>query len=193
MPSNSTDNRLLSEAASDFISRRSSSTPDQEQPAPRLVNSFNRAHDPYSVGITNFMLKMPTPNNCPNISETCCINNNEWKNDPSISVSGPVNRYHHDICSCLGYAIPADWPPRLDCLLEAAQLPCFDMLAHSWNPADCSENISLRPEDPFTFYRQPAAQCSDGIRGKMGYSRGIHLWRILWNPIERGTHAVIGE
>ena len=36
------------------------------------------------------------------------------------------------------------------------------------------------------------AQSTDCIRGRQGYSSGIHIWQISWPLKQRGTHAVIG-
>jgi len=33
---------------------------------------------------------------------------------------------------------------------------------------------------------------TDVVRGKQGYSRGIHIWEIRWRKEHRGSHAVIG-
>ena len=43
-----------------------------------------------------------------------------------------------------------------------------------------------------TFYRHPVAQSTDCIRGKVGYTKGLHLWEIYWSTRQRGTHAVVG-
>ncbi|KAF7997716.1 hypothetical protein HCN44_009114 [Aphidius gifuensis] len=60
---------------------------------------------------------------------------------------------------------------------------------HTWNPKDCSENCSI--EDDFTFVRNPVAQTTDACRGKIGFTRGKHIWEINWTgPL--GTVAVIG-
>lgn len=33
---------------------------------------------------------------------------------------------------------------------------------------------------------------TDCIRGKVGYSKGLHVWEIHWSTRQRGTHAVVG-
>ncbi|XP_064084828.1 protein gustavus-like [Macrobrachium nipponense] len=43
-----------------------------------------------------------------------------------------------------------------------------------------------------TFHRQPVAQSTDGIRGKVSYTKGLHLWEIHWSTRQRGTHAIVG-
>ncbi|CAG0925479.1 unnamed protein product, partial [Notodromas monacha] len=47
-------------------------------------------------------------------------------------------------------------------------------------------------DDEFTFHRHPVAQSTDCIRGKKGYSKGLHVWQIKWLTRQRGTHAVVG-
>ncbi|CDW54408.1 SPRY and SOCS box domain containing protein [Trichuris trichiura] len=70
--------------------------------------------------------------------------------------------------------------------------PFFSQEANAWNPNDCSVNIFVKEDDCLTFHRHPVAQSTDGIRGKMGYSRGFHVWDVCWPTRQRGTHAVIG-
>lgn len=36
------------------------------------------------------------------------------------------------------------------------------------------------------------SQSTDAIRGKVGYTRGLHVWQITWAMRQRGTHAVVG-
>ena len=83
-------------------------------------------------------------------------------------------------------------PLRLDTILE--QPPVSQEIAekHTWNPADRSLNIYVKPDDPFTLHRHPVAQSTDCIRGKQGYERGLHVWEVTWNKQQRGTHAVVG-
>lgn len=38
---------------------------------------------------------------------------------------------------------------------------------HAWNPDDCSRNIYVKPNG-FTIHRNPVAQSTDGVRGKIG-------------------------
>uniref|UniRef100_A0AC35TNJ6 F-box/SPRY domain-containing protein 1 n=1 Tax=Rhabditophanes sp. KR3021 TaxID=114890 RepID=A0AC35TNJ6_9BILA len=60
----------------------------------------------------------------------------------------------------------------------------------SWNQIDTSKNIYLKPNG-FTVHRQPVAQSTDAIRGKMGVNAGIHAWQFTWiGPL--GTVAMIG-
>lgn len=83
-------------------------------------------------------------------------------------------------------------PPRLDLLLD---MPCAGLETqhrHAWNPDDRSLNIFIKDEDKLTFHRHPVAQSTDCIRGKVGYTRGLHVWKIHWPSRQRGTHAVVG-
>jgi hypothetical protein len=51
---------------------------------------------------------------------------------------------------------------------------------------------TTRKLDKLTFHRHPVAQSTDCIRGKVGYTRGLHVWEIVWSTRQRGTHAVVG-
>nr|CAG4648044.1 EOG090X092A [Moina brachiata]SVE93111.1 EOG090X092A [Moina brachiata] len=61
---------------------------------------------------------------------------------------------------------------------------------HTWNPEDCSRNIYVKPNS-FTIHRNPVAQSTDGVRGKIGFRHGRHAWEVIWEgPL--GTVAVVG-
>ncbi|VDM55083.1 unnamed protein product [Angiostrongylus costaricensis] len=60
----------------------------------------------------------------------------------------------------------------------------------AWNPSDVSKNNYVRGNG-FTVHRQPVAQSTDGVRGKIGVSLGVHAFDITWEgPL--GTVAVVG-
>jgi SPRY domain-containing SOCS box protein 1/4 len=83
-------------------------------------------------------------------------------------------------------------PTRLDILLDMPPVGYESQVKHSWNPDDRSLNIFVKDDDKLTFHRHPVAQSTDCIRGKVGYTRGLHVWEIHWSTRQRGTHAVVG-
>ena len=83
-------------------------------------------------------------------------------------------------------------PKRLDLLLDIPPVPREASLEHAWNAEDKSINIFVKEDDKMTFHRHPVAQSTDCIRGKVGYTRGLHLWEIHWSTRQRGTHAIVG-
>lgn len=83
-------------------------------------------------------------------------------------------------------------PPRMEILLDMPPVPYAVQSKHAWNPDDRSLNIFIKEKDEFTFHRYPVAQSTDGIRSKIGYETGIHLFEINWPSKQRGTNAVIG-
>jgi len=83
-------------------------------------------------------------------------------------------------------------PSRLDTILDMPPVPHDVQVKHSWNPDDRSLNIFVKEEDPFTLHRHPVAQSTDCIRGRVGYTRGLHVFQIHWNVRQRGTHSLIG-
>nr|AFJ24733.1 SPRY domain containing SOCS box protein-1 [Schmidtea mediterranea] len=92
-----------------------------------------------------------------------------------------VSRHYYDKC-----------PPRLLQLMDIPHFTYKMQLAYAWNPLDSSINIDVKLIDPLTLHRHPVAQSTDSIRGKIGFNRGFHMWRIDWKLRERGTHAVVG-
>lgn len=83
-------------------------------------------------------------------------------------------------------------PPRLNALLEMAPAPKDVQLKNGWNAEDRSLNIFIKEDDELVIHRHPVAQSTDCIRGKVGHSRGLHVWEMHWSARQRGTHAVVG-
>ncbi len=88
-------------------------------------------------------------------------------------------------------------PPRVASLMEDTPIQDLEIQeAHSWSGEDTSPNIYIKNEDRLTFHRNPVYQTTDAIRGKggpdMGYTRGLHVWKITWPLESRGTHPVVG-
>lgn len=90
-------------------------------------------------------------------------------------------------------------PARLDVLLDMPPASRETQVHHSWNANDRSLNIFvkgddaiLQEDDKLTFHRHPVAQSTDCIRGKVGYTKGMHVWELHWSTRQRGTHAVVG-
>ena len=83
-------------------------------------------------------------------------------------------------------------PARLDMLLDMPTVSKEVQSEHGWNADDRSLNIFVKDDDKMTFHRHPVAQSTDCIRGKVGYTRGLHVWEINWSTRQRGTHAVVG-
>ncbi|XP_065172311.1 protein gustavus-like isoform X5 [Atheta coriaria] len=83
-------------------------------------------------------------------------------------------------------------PPRLDMLLDMPPALRETQLKYSWNADDRSLNIFVKEDDKLTFHRHPVAQSTDCIRGKVGFTKGLHTWEVCWSTRQRGTHAVVG-
>jgi SPRY domain-containing SOCS box protein 1/4 len=83
-------------------------------------------------------------------------------------------------------------PARLDVLLDMPPVPKEVQVKHSWNAEDRSLNVFVKEDDKLTFHRHPVAQSTDCIRGKVGFTKGLHVWEVYWSTRQRGTHAVVG-
>ena len=58
---------------------------------------------------------------------------------------------------------------------------------HAWNPDDCSRNIYIKPNG-FTIHRNPVAQSTDAVRGKIGeFINTLSHSRILNNKATTST------
>lgn len=85
----------------------------------------------------------------------------------------------------------SDRPDRLDRLLMLPATSHDEQVRHAWNPYDRSPHIFIT-DDQLTCRRRPVAKSTDCIRGKVAFSRGLHVWQIHWPSQHRGTHAVVG-
>uniref|UniRef100_A0A915E7P3 Uncharacterized protein n=1 Tax=Ditylenchus dipsaci TaxID=166011 RepID=A0A915E7P3_9BILA len=101
----------------------------------------------------------------------------------SISPAHPLNFAHFD---------EAMHPYKFDVVLQMPLPSREEMERHAWNPDDRSLNIYVKEEDRLTLHRHPVAQSTDCIRGKIGYTRGFHVWQLVWPVGQRGTHPLVG-
>lgn len=83
-------------------------------------------------------------------------------------------------------------PARIEILLDMPPANRETQLKYAWNADDRSLNIFVKEDDKLTFHRHPVAQSTDCIRGKVGFTKGLHVWEIYWPTRQRGTHAVVG-
>jgi len=88
--------------------------------------------------------------------------------------------------------VDVDIPQKLAILLDSPAVSTTESLEHSWSATDKSFNIVLKEDDQMIMRRHPIAQSTDCVRGKQGYSSGLHMWEVSWPTRQRGTHAVIG-
>ena len=75
-----------------------------------------------------------------------------------------------------------------DLLSSKAKVEAF---ACAWNPKDSSPNIYIK-KDALTLHRNPVAQSTDAVRGKVGFSKGIHYWVVIFQGPQFGSTAVVG-
>ncbi|XP_039223239.1 SPRY domain-containing SOCS box protein 1 [Crotalus tigris] len=106
----------------------------------------------------------------------------------TVDMRDPVCRPLKQELQGLNYSKPS----RLDLLLDMPSVSYEVQLLHSWNNDDRSLNVFVKEDNKLTFHRHPVAQSTDAIRGKVGYTRGLHIWQITWAMRQRGTHAVVG-
>ncbi|XP_046685958.1 protein gustavus-like [Homalodisca vitripennis] len=52
--------------------------------------------------------------------------------------------------------------------------------------------IVRRQEFPFTCFRSTSTGAADAVRGRVGFSQGIHMWAIHWPAHIRGYHPMVG-
>jgi hypothetical protein len=84
-------------------------------------------------------------------------------------------------------------PFKLKVHLDQPPVTREEQKVNAWNNDDKSLNILIvENTDSTVFRRYPVAQSTDCIRGKAGFTSGLHIWEIKWPTNQRGTHAVIG-
>jgi len=83
-------------------------------------------------------------------------------------------------------------PRRLEILLDRPSASKKIQEYYGWNNDDRSMNIYVKEDDCRVAHRHPVAQSTDAIRGKVGFSKGLHVWDLTWSLPQRGTHAVVG-
>lgn len=99
----------------------------------------------------------------------------------SANPMGFPNKFYH-----------AGRPSKFDAVMRMPPLSEVEVEKHAWNPQDRSLNIFVKEDDPLTLHRHPVAQSTDCARGKVGYSRGFHVWQLTWPTSQRGTHPMVG-
>ncbi|XP_077455219.1 SPRY domain-containing SOCS box protein 2 [Stigmatopora argus] len=60
-----------------------------------------------------------------------------------------------------------------------------------WSSIHCSPHFLLSASREEAT-RLPVELSSDGVRAEKGVKAGLHIWEVMWNPKERGSHAVLG-
>ncbi|KAG8251011.1 SPRY domain-containing SOCS box protein 4 [Homalodisca vitripennis] len=85
-------------------------------------------------------------------------------------------------------------PDRVIMLVEAEKSPSFfqELEKYAWNPQDCSRNIHFKEEFPLTCFLSTSTGAADAVRGRVGFSQGIHMWAIHWPAHLRGLHPMVG-
>lgn len=83
-----------------------------------------------------------------------------------------------------------NWPARLDMLLDFPPAGRDEQLLNGWSRDDLSHNMFIK--DQLAVHRHPVPMSTDAVRGKRGFSRGLHVWEINWTTGHRGTSAVVG-
>ncbi|XP_078061829.1 SPRY domain-containing SOCS box protein 4-like [Mustelus asterias] len=93
-----------------------------------------------------------------------------------------------------GLGVPV--PASLALLLELPPVSREERARHGWSSWDHSPNMrpleDWRGGDARAILRCPAPDSTDCARGRLGYRRGLHVWRVGWPLAQRGSHAAVG-
>uniref|UniRef100_A0A8C2JYI2 Si:ch1073-228j22.2 n=1 Tax=Cyprinus carpio TaxID=7962 RepID=A0A8C2JYI2_CYPCA len=60
-----------------------------------------------------------------------------------------------------------------------------------WSPTHLSTNLKVCPSGG-RVSRARVEQSSDAVRGAVGTATGLHIWEVLWEEQQRGSHALLG-
>lgn len=85
-------------------------------------------------------------------------------------------------------------PEKYQNIIDAANLNADSQtqVERGWNPQDKSCNLAMKSNNHLCIRRQPVTQSTDGVRSKVGTSRGICMYELTWPAKMRGTHASVG-
>lgn len=62
----------------------------------------------------------------------------------------------------------------------------------SFIPRERKAGFTNNDLDKLTCHRRGVFNTTDGIRGKVRFTKVFHLWKMQWSTKERGSHAVVG-
>jgi SPRY domain-containing SOCS box protein 1/4 len=113
------------------------------------------------------------------IKSTTNDNNNNNSNNNEVKHEDSVREAH------------AERPARLDRLLRTDAVTIDVQIMNSWSTVDKSPYINIL-EEGLVGKRRPVAKSTDCMRGRIGYTNGLHVWSINWPQDCRGTHAMVG-
>lgn len=113
-------------------------------------------------------------------------NNNNNNSNKSNNACASGNSQRDDVAEA-----HADRPVRLDRLLQQESADLELQIMNSWSMVDKSQHINIRNEG-LVGKRRPVAKSTDCMRGRVGYTNGLHVWTIKWPADCRGTHAMVG-
>lgn len=73
------------------------------------------------------------------------------------------------------------------CLTSCNIVPPQVAKENTWWPKNCFKNIY-----PENFRRNTNLATTDCLRGSVGFTSGLHVWRVKWNPKTKGDHSMVG-
>ncbi|XP_059382947.1 SPRY domain-containing SOCS box protein 2 [Carassius carassius] len=96
---------------------------------------------------------------------------------------------HHKSRSAFGPFSVAP-PIRLAVLLDTPPVAPGNPRSQ-WSPTYLSPNLKVCPSGG-RVSRARVEQSSDAVRGAVGTATGLHIWEVMWEEQQRGSHAVLG-
>ncbi|XP_054638725.1 SPRY domain-containing SOCS box protein 2 [Dunckerocampus dactyliophorus] len=91
-------------------------------------------------------------------------------------------------CALRSLAVPTS--SRLEVILNSSPVAPGDSRSR-WSSVHCSPHVHLSASKE-EARRSPVERSSDGVRAEKGVTGGLHVWEVVWNPNQRGSHAVLG-
>lgn len=107
--------------------------------------------------------------------------------DSSISRDSPSSSFPPSLS--LGH-LSNTLSVRLSVLLHSPPVACGNPCS-LWSVSEKSPHLHVR-DGGVCVWRQPIEQSSDAVRSSGGIKEGLHLWEVIWEVDQRGSHALIG-
>ena len=69
---------------------------------------------------------------------------------------------------------------------------CCFLEKYVWDADNHGPNVEIVADNPSVLLRKVARQHTDGCRGRLGFNKGRHTFKFIFNDKPWGSHCAIG-